>query len=93
MQKIVINDKHGGFEISELASTRYRELAGVDFSEYRWELKRDDPHLVQVVEELGEAANTRYSTLKIVEVPDDVEWSVHEYDGSEWIAENHRTWS
>jgi hypothetical protein len=93
MQQIVINACHGGFGLSETADTRYRELAGVDFSEYRWGVKRDDPHLVQVVEELGEAANTRYSNLKIVEVPDDVQWSVHEYAGSEWVAENHRTWS
>lgn len=54
---------------------------------------RDDPHLVQVVEELGYKANGYYAGLEIVEIPDDVEWHIEEYDGSEWVAENHRTWS
>ena len=56
-------------------------------------IKRNDPLLIQVIEELGKDANTRYSELKIVEIPDDVEWMVEEYDGAEWIAEKHRTWS
>jgi len=56
------------------------------------EFGRADPLLVQVVEELGEQCNTRTSELKIVEIPDDVEWEVAEYDGIEWVAEKHRTW-
>lgn len=54
---------------------------------------RADPHLIQVVEELGEEANGKYAELSIVEVPDDVAWEIEEYDGTEWIAEKHRTWS
>jgi hypothetical protein len=56
------------------------------------EVKRDNPLLVQVVEELGELANDRFSELKIVEVPDGVDWYIEEYDGLEWVAEQHRTW-
>jgi hypothetical protein len=56
-------------------------------------IPRDDPDLVRVVEELGTETNTRYSELKIVEIPDDVEWDIEEYDGAEWVAEKHRTWS
>lgn len=56
-------------------------------------LDRDDPVLVQVIQELGKAANTRYSDLKIVEIPADIEWQIEEYDGLEWVAEKHRTWS
>ena len=55
-------------------------------------LERDDPTLVQVVEELHEVADGRFSELKIVEIPDDVDWTIEEYDGVEWIAEKHRTW-
>jgi hypothetical protein len=55
-------------------------------------LERNDPVLIQVVEELGERASGRYANLKIVEIPDDVDWEIMEYDGSEWIAERHRTW-
>ena len=53
---------------------------------------RSDADLVQIVEELGEKANSRFSDLKIVEIPDDVEWYVAEYDGCEHVAEKHRTW-
>lgn len=54
---------------------------------------RTDPKLIQVIEELGELANGRCAKLKIVEIPDDVEYHIHEYDGYEHIAENHRTWN
>lgn len=57
------------------------------------EIARDDPALIQVIEELGEDSHTRYSELKIVEIPDEVAWQIDEYDGLEWVAEQHRTWS
>lgn len=57
-----------------------------------YDILRNDSALVQVVEELGESANGQYSKLKVIEIPDDVEWCVEEYDGSEWVAEKHRTW-
>ena len=56
------------------------------------ELKRDDPILVQVVEELKGKADGRCASLKIVDVPDGVNWAIEEYDGMEWVAEKHRTW-
>lgn len=57
------------------------------------DLARDDPYLVQVVEELGAGANGRHAELKIVEIPADVAWEIDEYDGNETVAEKHRTWS
>ena len=60
---------------------------------YANEIKRDDSALVQTVEELGEKADDDYAELKIVEIPDDVEWELNEYDGIEHIAEVHRRWS
>jgi hypothetical protein len=54
------------------------------------QIERNDPALVQVVEEMD--ANSTYSQLKVVEIPDDVEWDIEEYDGTEWVAEKHRTW-
>ena len=53
---------------------------------------RADADLVAVVEQFGKEADTKYSALKIVEIPDDVEWTLHEYDGLEHIAEAHRIW-
>jgi hypothetical protein len=57
-----------------------------------YDITRNDPILVQVVEELGGEANGHYSSLKVVEIPDDVEWEIDEYDGMEHVAEKHRTW-
>ena len=57
------------------------------------DIPRNDPALVEVVEVLGEAANGFAANLKIVEIPEDVEWCVEENDGREWVSEKHRTWS
>jgi hypothetical protein len=54
---------------------------------------RSDHRVIQVVEEMGEDSWGRFAELKIIEVPDDVEWDVKDYDGREWVAEKHRTWS
>jgi hypothetical protein len=57
-----------------------------------WEIERTDPVLVEVVEQLGDLANSCYAKLKIVEVPDDVKWYIHDYDGLEEVHEEHRRW-
>jgi hypothetical protein len=57
------------------------------------EIARDDPILISVVRELGEEAPGRHAELKILTIPADVDWQIDEYDGWEWIAEKHRTWS
>jgi hypothetical protein len=57
-----------------------------------WEIERNDPVLVEVVEHLGDLANGRYSKLKVVEVPDDIKWYIHDYDGVEEVHEEHRKW-
>lgn len=57
---------------------------------------RHDPLLVQVVEELGgehrQGASGKCAKLSIVEIPDDVDYEIAEYDGLEHVAEKHRTW-
>lgn len=55
--------------------------------------ERNDPDLIAVVEELGDAANGRCAKLGIVEIPDGTDFVIEEYDGLEHIAEAHRTWS
>ncbi len=54
---------------------------------------RIDPTLIQIIEEIGNAANGPFAKLKIVEIPDDVTFVIEEYDGMETIAEVHRIWS
>ena len=57
------------------------------------DIERNDPALVQLVEEDAEKYAGRHATLKVVEIPDDVQWEISEYDGYEHVAEVHRTWS
>ena len=53
---------------------------------------RADKFLIQVIEELGDKANGQCAKLKIVDIPDGVDYEISEYDGNEHIAEKHRTW-
>lgn len=96
MKKIVINRCHGGFSLSDEALDLYKQLSGYDIPDsliWDYQVERDDPYLVKVVETLGNKAHGDYAELRIVEIPEDVEWIVQEYDGMEWVAEKHRTWS
>jgi hypothetical protein len=89
MKKIVINTCYGGFNLSEEAVKHLN----YDGPSAVWDIPRDDPRLIATVEELGHLANGMYSELKIVEIPDDVEWQIIEDYGVEHIAEKHRTWN
>lgn len=95
MKKIAINTCHGGFDLSHEGMALYRELANVpdDFPLYAWHIPRDDENLIRVVEELEDASYGEFAKLKVVEIPDDVEWEISEYDGVEWVAEKHRKWN
>ena len=53
---------------------------------------RSHPDVIHVVEQLGKEANGRFAELKIVEIPDDIEWEIEEYDGIESVVEKHRRW-
>ena len=93
IRSVVINACHGGFGLSDAATARYKVLAGItDPDWYCRDIERDDPMLVQVIEEYGPLANDRCSELQIVGIPADVQWEIAEYDGYEHIAEKHRTW-
>jgi len=91
MPKVVINRCYGGFSINKEGLKLYCQRHGLDPKNVSpYEIPRTDPVLVELVENFevdGECAD-----LEVVEVPDDVEWHIEEYDGHEWVAENHRTW-
>lgn len=57
------------------------------------DLDRSDADLVKIVETLGAAANGKYASLKVVEIPEDANWYIEEYDGREHVAERHRVWN
>ena len=89
--KKIKNDCYGGCIISEKAARRYCELKGINYDK-DWEkdysvygIKRTDPVLIQVVEELGKEANGFCSRLKIEEIPNGSYYRISEYDGWEEI--------
>ena len=101
--KVVINRCYGGFSLSREAlqllfdrtEDIYVFVHNEDFgiesgNHYAY---RTDPRLVEVVEKLGQAASGSVADLQVVEIPDDIDWVIEEYDGLEWVAESHRTWS
>lgn len=93
--KVVINSCHGGFSISKEAIEYIWNKHHKKMDTYiGYEPKdRTDPALIDAIETLGEKADGGFAELKIVEVPDDVKWHIEEYDGKEWVAEDHRTWN
>ena len=104
--KIVINRCFGGFGLSPLAFKRLIEKGWNDsrihlnsYGEYRFAdftgegEARTDPDVIAVVEELGEKSWGSSAELKIISIPDDVEWFIDDYDGKECVREKHRTWA
>lgn len=90
---IVINRCYGGFSLSDAAVRRWSELWGGQTETRFYDERRANPALIQTIRELGDAANGACAELRIVEIPDGVSWQIEEYDGIEWVAEKHRTWS
>ena len=112
--KVVINKKHGGFELSREAVLLYgykkglnilakknqtlknityylnEEKKGNEWSQ--WNIERGDLILIEVIEQIGDLANSSCSELKIVEIPDGIKWYIDDYDGIENIHECHRSW-
>lgn len=88
--KIVLNKQYGGFSLS-------RE--GVEFLGLEWDgygrcddIDRHDPKLIECVETLEDKANGRLARLVIIEIPDDVNYTIENYDGIERVEEVRRTW-
>lgn len=86
------DDAGDGYEVGWIKDVLYKDGKVYTHDFRRGEL-RSDAALVRVVAEMGVDANGQNAQLKIVEVPDDVQWTVEEYDGFEHVAEKHRTWS
>ncbi len=69
-----------------------RSLSGRYWDAFIDRENRNHPLLIQVVEELGDKASSKYSELEVVEVPDGIEYEIGDYDGIETIREKHRSW-
>jgi hypothetical protein len=81
MKKIVINNCYGGFSLSKKAMELYSQLSGEHkTTRYGYDLRRDDPHLITVVETLKGDANGTSAHLIVVEVPEGVRCRIVEPD-------------
>ena len=94
MTKIVINRCFGGFGLSSRAHALIAKRKG-------WQHACDDYDHDYWYSSLGNAvyesdlkrdADGDHAELKIVDVPDNVDWFIHEYDGIEEVHECHRSW-
>lgn len=83
--KVVLNKCYGGFCLSQAA---YKFL-GLEWDGFGFAYgdKRTDKNLVECVETLGSIANGKYSNLRVVEIPDYIEWAIENYYGIETIHE------
>lgn len=75
--------------------TKIKDRSKLEDSGYfcQRDIERTDPILVEIVKLLGKKANGRCAELRIIEIPDNVEWEIDEYDGMEHVAEKHKTWN
>lgn len=85
---VLVSTKDFGKDIDSRIINNNRDCF---ISKYR-DCDRDDQILVEVVEELGEEASGTFANLSVVEIPDDIDWEIDDYDGVETIHEKHRVW-
>jgi hypothetical protein len=97
--KIVINKCFGGFALSETRMSQYAIRKGVtalpdddDFPIQIWDIPRDDPDLVYVVQQIPEDEGICGTDLHVIEIPDDVDWQIEDWDGCEHIVDKKRIW-
>jgi len=92
--KIAINKCVGEFRLSDEAydylSDKWRNYSFYEFN--RKKEIRLNPELIKCIEELGEKANGFCSELKIIEIPDNIDWYIESQLGVESIHEKHRMW-
>lgn len=69
--------------VNPVGLLRYARSNAMCFSD--GDIERDDPVLVQVVEELGDGASGRYADLSIAELPAGTLYRIEEYDGMESV--------
>lgn len=95
MTKIAYNACYGGFDLSIEAAELYEKLSGRKLGRLMigdrkyvsgaGGLERDDQYLIEVIETLGDKANTRVSKLAIKDIPEGTLYRIDGYDGYESV--------
>ena len=87
--KVVLNKCYGLFGLSKEAIAMGATL-GQDWADA--EPSRVCPALVKVVEDLGPRASDEYSSLEVIEIPDETPYEITDYDGLESIGPRTYSW-
>jgi hypothetical protein len=54
----------------------------------------DNKVLIECFECLGSDKTTAWGRLQIIEIPDGINWEIaYDYEGKEYVAEQHRKWT
>lgn len=90
---VLVNEK--GYDERKIVTDSFypdNEFFNIESEDY--EAYRTHPDLIEVVKKLGRMANGDLSSLRIVEIPDEVVekgYHINDYDGIETVHEYH--WS
>ena len=102
--KIAVNKCYGGFSLSKKVYDKlgikwdgYGHLDDKDFGiieSNNYYAYRADPRLIKAIEEIGvdDSAGDVHASIEIVEIPDDVDWDIEDYDGLETVYDRKRRW-
>lgn len=82
MPKIAFNQCYGGFSLSGVAISRLKELGSPACIA---KMARHDSLLIQVIEELGAAANGPHADIGLIDLPSGTQYRIDEYDGWESV--------
>ena len=97
MEELMKKTDHPSIHYTTVSKEEYMKLEKQNKSNdvyfCSFDIDRTDDVLIQVIKEMGIKANCFASDLKIIEIPINVEYTIEEYDGIEWVAEKHRTWN
>lgn len=79
--KVVINERYGGFSVSDKFLKHYNISLDNHHS-----ISRYDKKLIEYIEIYGsEAASGRFANLVIVDIPTGTYYRISEYDGYEYV--------
>lgn len=86
MTKIVVNNLYGSsFGLTKEMMDYIGYVPKCEWDGHE-DISRTDPKLIEYLEKFGD------DQLKIVEIPDDVDWEIESDECLEFVAEKHRVW-
>jgi sucrose-6-phosphate hydrolase SacC (GH32 family) len=97
VQHIVINNCHGGFGLSWDAQIAYLDRAGIAYTLGDRESRDDTIRFGQEIkldngDDWYAERDIQRDDPILVGIVREMEWTIDEYDGQEWVAEKHRIW-